>query len=623
MMKRVVALVLCLVTLLCCFTACAKDENDKGAYIRMFLSEPIYDFDPLEAFDNADNLQIVSLLFSGLFKADENGNPKKDLVDEYEYIYDKNEDRYYLTMTLNETHWSDGVAVTSNHVRYAFTRLFDASHPATALLYQVKNARAISSGDASIDSLGVIAKETDVVEIEFEGDIDIDAFLQTLCSPALYPIRDDIADYNSDWAKKTSTMVSSGPFLVRMMNYDEKDGFVLERNSYYYRDREKGDDYDKYVTPFRLVCDFTTDVATQLANFDTREKGSLYFLGNIPVAARNAEAFAAILEKGDLTDNASTHVYYLNQNAMIGDKTLFADAKVREALSLALDREAIATALVFAEAADGLVPHTVLNRADKSVEFRKKAEQAIATSPNVEQAKKLLSEAGINASSYSFSITVSELYTDHITAAEFAKKAWEALGFKVELRKLGVTETRIENPVGSGTYEDTGIYENAYKNALKSGDFEVIALDQVATSVDAFGYLAPFAAAFSGNAMTISHSEENGYSYAITPHITGYNSEEYNAKIEAAYAETNQAKRALLLHEAEAMLLTDLPVIPVVYNKDFAVASSKLGKIDASFFCNADFTPTSLSGYWKIALAEGFMNEDEDEEAATEEEAAD
>ena len=58
MMKRVLALLLCLVTVLLCVTACAKNENDKGAFIRMYLAEPIYDFDPLKAYDNANTLML-------------------------------------------------------------------------------------------------------------------------------------------------------------------------------------------------------------------------------------------------------------------------------------------------------------------------------------------------------------------------------------------------------------------------------------------------------------------------------------------------------------------------------------------------------------------------------------
>lgn len=615
MMKRAIALLLCLMTLLLCVTACSKAENDKGPYIRMYLSEPIYDFDPLNAFENADNQQIISMLFSGLFYADENGKAQKDLVEDYDYIYDEEEDRYYLTMTLRETLWSDGVKLTAMHVQYAFLRLFasDLSHPATSMLYEIKNARDIVKGDTKIDDLQVIVVNASEVEIEFERDIDIDAFLLTLCSPALFPIRDDIVDANKDWAKKTTTMVCSGPFIVRKMNYEEKDGFILERNAYYMRDRQE-DDLDEYVTPYRLICDYTTPIEEQLKKFDAEGAGALYYLGNIPLSGRTTAAFTALMEKGEVNDAPSTHVYFMNEKAVINDKALFADPAVRKALSLALDREAIAKALVLAKPADGMVPGAVYNRTGDDESFREAAREGIATLPNVKLAAAMLKAAGINPADYAFSITVAEYDAEHVAIAELAEAAWDALGFKVSIKKLGLEtaykmdkngnlelDEKTKKPVEAGYYNDL------YKAAYKAGDFEVIALDLVATGVDAFSYLAPFATPFSGNAMDMNTATNP--EYKLTPHITGYQNEAYDQKIEAAYAEQDSKQRAALLHEAEEILLSDMPVIPVVYNVNFSLASGELGRIDRTFFCNAIFKNTSLSGYWDVALAEKFVEE--------------
>ena len=195
MMKRIVALVLCLVCLALCFTACA-DKDDKGASIRMYLSEPVYDVDPLYAFDNQATLQIVSLIFEGLFTADEDGNVKKALVDDYEYVVDKDLGTYKLVLTLRETKWSDGVPVTASDAQYAFLRLFSSavSHPAVGMLFDIKNARAIAEGTDSVDHLGVAVIDPQTLEIEFEKDIDVKDFLPVLTSPALYPLRADRID---------------------------------------------------------------------------------------------------------------------------------------------------------------------------------------------------------------------------------------------------------------------------------------------------------------------------------------------------------------------------------------------------------------------------------------------
>ena len=625
MMKRVLALALALLTVVLCLTACSHGELDKGAYIRMYLTEPVYDLDPLAAFDNEAALQLVSLLYEPLFYADEDGKPQKGLVDDYEYTENEEDGIYALTLTLKSTCWSDGGAVTANNVQYAFRRLFysDVSHPATALLYDIKNARTIANGDKTVDYLGVSVIDNSTVEILFEKSIDVDDFLVTLCSPALIPLRgDDIVDTNADWAKSRTTIVCSGPFTVRSMDWKEKDGFILERNAYYYRDRAK-DDIDKYVTPFRIVVDYVTDPVKQFELFNSDEAGALYYFGHIPLEVRNDDAYASILKKVDVTDAPSTHVYYLNQNAIIGDTALFADASVRKALSLAIDRNAIVEALVYAKAADGLVAPTLLNRPDKKTEFRKKAESYISASANVEEARKLLQDAGITPSDYSFSITVAAYDEDHVAMAELVKVAWESIGFDVSIKQLKVSEIMkevvddsIDPPLI--TEEPTGVYKNPYKEALASGDFEVIALDLVATSPDAFSMLAPFATAFSGNAVEMDTSINPNYE--LSPHITGYSSAEYDAKIEEAYAAEKNKDTAKLLHEAEAILMNDMPVIPIVYNQNVSLKSSKLKKVDTRYFCNAFFQESKLKGYWDIALRDEFITQKDLEAAEKSEE---
>lgn len=615
MMKRVVALLLCLATLVLCLAGCSHGDEDKGAYIRMYLTQPIYDMDPLTTFDNEDALQIVSLLFVGLFEADEDGKPQKSLVDDYKYVADKDENKYTLTLTLKTTNWSDGVPVSANDVQYAFSRLFrtEISSRAVAMLCDIKNAREIIAGNTSEDHLGVTVVDSTTLEIEFEGPVDIDAFLLVLCSPALYPVREDIISMNGDWAKKSSTIVCSGPFMVRSMKPDEKDGFILERNSYYYRNRSK-DDLDKYVTPYRIVMDCVTSPEEQFKLYNAGEAGTVYYFGHIPLSVRTDSAYADVLKKVKVSDAASTHVYYLNETALIGGEALFANATVRQALSLAIDREAIASALVYAKPADGIVPYTILNRTDRGTEFRKKAESYLATTANVEEAARLLAEAGIRPANYSFAITVAAYDEDHMATANMVMAAWKALGFNVTLNALGATEvTEItEDSAGNEKITGTDVWDDAYANALNTGNFEVIALDLVATAPDAFSYLAPFALSFSGNAINMDTSVNPNYD--LTPHITGYNSEEYNAKIEEAFAADKAKTVAEKLHEAEGILMRDLPAIPIFYNQDVELASSKLGKIESSFFCNAIFTKTKLSGYWKIALRDGFVEEEKGDE---------
>jgi oligopeptide transport system substrate-binding protein len=92
--------------------------------------------------------------------------------------------------------------------------------------------------------------------------------------------------------------------------------------------------------------------------------------------------------------------------------------------------------------------------------------------------------------------------------------------------------------------------------------------------------------------------------YKVTPHYSGYNSEEYNEKIEEAFAEKDIVKRAELLHEAETIALEDMPVIPIIFNQTATLTSKDLSKVNATYYCPAIFTKTKLKDYQDYIPAE-------------------
>lgn len=127
MTKRIIAIALCLFTLLsvtAVFAGCSsKNSDDKGAYITMYLTSELYDFDPANAYTNSDTLNIVSLLFDTLFKLDQNGNIQKSLVKDYKFTFNDLKKEYKLVMTLNETYWSDGNRLSAEDVVFAWKRI--------------------------------------------------------------------------------------------------------------------------------------------------------------------------------------------------------------------------------------------------------------------------------------------------------------------------------------------------------------------------------------------------------------------------------------------------------------------------------------------------------------------
>ncbi len=607
MMKRVISLVLCLIFVGSAFAGCSSsplDSEDKGAYIDMYLTDMVYDLDPANAYANESALKIMSLLYENLFYIDSNGNLKKELAKKYEVIEDKKTNEYKMIITLGEGTWSDGIAVTANDVVYAWKRVLDPenSFAAASLLFDIKNARAVKTGvydgesPITIDDIGISSANEKEVHIVFEGPIDYEQFLRNITSYALVPLREEVVLRNgADWAKKPATIVTSGPFKLRVARYDEETKndelkvkeLVLERNMYYHRDPLE-DAYDKAVKPYRININYSLSAEEIMQKY---ENGEIFYVGEIPLSLRGDYK-----DDAKITDTLSTHTYVLNHNAKVrktngaeGDQ-IFAKKEVRQALSLAIDRDAIVNAVVFAKAATGLVPYGIFDSTSDRKLFREIGGNIISSTADIEAAKSLLATAGVKASDYKFDITVAAYDEVHMAIAEMVKEAWNALGFKVSVKPIDViTNDDYFKPTDDYPRD---IKDDLFMEAYQAGNFEVIAVDNCAISVDAFSLLAPFAAAFSGEKIDMSAA-----SGELTPHISGYNSEAYNAIIEKAFAEKNIKNRAQILHDAEKLLLEEMPVIPVIFNQSAVLVSKDLSKVKFTYFSTPRFTKTKLKNY--------------------------
>ena len=564
MFKKLLCLALCVFMLLPVFAGCGSDPDDVGQTLNLTLAEPVYDLDPAYAYRSESAMQLAKMMFATLFSVDDNGklkNTKTDLVKKYKIEDDDEQGIYRITLTLRETMWTDGSAVSAKDVLFAWTRILKPTmiSDAAVLLYDIKNAYAAKNGDCSVDEIGVIAIDEETLQIDFEQPINYKAFLLNLANPCLAPLKKSSVDTSVDWSKDPATIVCSGPFTLREFTPDKT--LVLERNSYYFRDREK-DDIKKSVTPYRLNFNLEMTAEEQLAAY---KDGTLDAIANIPLESRKDYK-----KDATLANALSTTAYYFNVN-----NELFANADVRRALSVAIDREAIAEMLVYAEAATGFVPTGVFEANKKNAKFRDKGGDLISASANIEEAKNILSDAGVKASGQKFSITVRNTEAD-LAVAEAVKASWEELGFKINIVKRDSWKAGRD-------YLADGI-----SAMIESGSFDVLAIDVKSLGTSAFNLLAPFATGYTCQDMIFN---TDGYVDAVN--LSGYVSEEYDALINEAFAEKDLKKRATILHKAEELLLKDMPVVPVVFNKTVILTDDVKG-IDADYFGLFNFNDAKI-----------------------------
>lgn len=576
-MKKVLSLILAMMMIMSVAAGCTtleKDPSDpegkkydKGAIIDMYLTTEIFNFDPQVSLTDDAQLKIFRLIYEGLTTIDENGKWKKTGMKNYKIDVDDGEE-FTILVTLNSNRWSDGRTVQASDYVYAWKRLLDpdSTSEASSLLFDIKNARAVKTGDATIDDLGIAAVDTYVLQIEFEQKIDLDQFFENCSSTALVPLREDvITRYGDDvWAQKATSIVTNGSFCPKDITYGNT--LRLERSSYYYLDQEKDEPLDKYVIPYRLLTKYSEGSAE--AQLSSLLDGNIFYDGEIPLSQRAAYKDSAVI-----TDMMTTHTYVFNTN-----NSLFSKPEVRRALSMAIDRNQIVSLITYAKPAGGYIPYKVFDTTS-GTSFREVGGDIISSSADVAGAKSLLSSAGVTSGSFTIKVRNNEV---DIAIADYVAGVWGDLGFNVTVEAVKSTA----NPA------DSTIYIDNFQKAYDEGDFDVIAIDMSMLSADAFGALSQFAVTFSGNGVDMD--SEN---YELYGHITGYNNPDYDALIETAFAEKDRTARAAILHQAEAKLIEDMPIIPVVFMQDAYLYTDVLSGISSDYYGTREFKNTKLKDY--------------------------
>ncbi|HBJ18374.1 MAG TPA: hypothetical protein DDY70_01310, partial [Clostridiales bacterium] len=304
--------------------------------------------------------------------------------------------------------------------------------------------------------------------------------------------------------------------------------------------------------------------------------------GNDLLADRKANA-----KKATVADTLSTYTYVFNTN-----NPLFADKNVRLALSLALDREAMAEAVTFAKAATGFLPDTVIDTATGK-KFRTDA--LLGTGADLTAAREALAKAEIPAgTARAFTLTVNDDAENRALAA-LAKAAWEELGFSVTI-KYAEPVTNSVYDVSTGerlTITDSGMQTLVKEASVGKADFDVMGIEWQMYSRDALVALSAFTSDMNGNG-----TADLGGNPSARKNISGYTSEAYDKLIHDAYALATKDKgRADLLRSAEKVLLEDMPVIPVLYGQNFAYISKELSGVKTDAYGNFSFTKASLKDY--------------------------
>ena len=565
-MKKIVSMLLAVVMLLGCTAAMAGcgAPKDNGAQFNIYLGNEVCDFDPSDYYADSTAEQVMSLLYEPLFKLNKKGKLQMAAAEDYEVDEKKRE----IVITLRETYWSDDVRVKAADFVYAWCeRILNPNNPnpAAALFYEIENAADVKSGIGTISDVGVRATGVYELTITYREGGDYELLLKNLASVAAAPLRQDIVDSApSYWSKMLNTMVFSGPFKVRTYDASTKE-FSLERNKGYHQS-PSAKNFMKYVTPGTLFNFFTAYGETIDVSYSDIESKTRFFMCEASLADR-----AANKENAVYTADTSAHTYVFNT-----ENPLFAIPEVRQALLMSIDREAIAEAVTFGVAADGILPD-ICGGSD---------EKLISATANIDGAKQLLANVDFTGISTSFVITHSNTERD-AKIAEMVAAAWNSLDyFTVTTRERG----SISNDgIADNTILDSGIQTLVKEASYGNRNYDVLAIDWQFYSRDALVGLAGFTSGINGCGMDFSEKK-------LRDNIAGYINQDFDGYITNAM-KSHGDEREDALNEAEAILCEDAAVCPIIFNESFAFVSSELRDVEVDGLGNFNLTEADLKNY--------------------------
>ena len=582
-MKRLLSLLLTVVMLLCSltvFTSCGTPK-DNGAEINIYLGSQVFDFDPSDYYVSANAERVLSLVYEPLFTVNKRGKIKCAAADSYKV--DKEERK--IIIDIRESYWSDNIQVKAADFVYAWCeRIINPvnPNPAASLFLEIEGVREAMKGEAGISDIGIKATEMDQITITYREGADYKRILRNLASVATSPVRQDVVESaETYWSK--SSVVTNGAFKIK--SYDKENGtFELMRNVGYHQDFN-AKDYDKNVRPGLLYGDFTFPDSNITVSYQDLKDKVVFIMADATLEER-----AKYEKKADTADHTSTYTYVFNTS-----HPLFADVNVRLALSAAIDREAIIDAITFGKAADGFIPDVSGGSGDA----------LISTGADIAKAREYLAKADqsvVNANK-SFTLTI-DSDEQSKAIAEIVKDAWTKLGFTVTVSAVSAKESELST---GGSIVDSGIQYLIKEASYGNVNFDVIAVDWQMYTLDPIAGLASLtselggmgreqidgtpAAGAQGGAYGSNHSRSN---------ITGWSDTKYDELVLKASVCLDKEERAQLLAEAEAYLMSNMPVCPLVFNQTFVFTGSKISKVKFDGLGNLNLTNVKLNNYKKF-----------------------
>lgn len=478
----------------------AEAASSKQVFTYINGAEPRY-LDP--ALNTAaDAANIIINVFEGLTRVNVKGETVPGMAEKWTVSKDGLTYTFYIRKNAK---WSDGKPVTAYDFEYAWKRALD---PKTASeyayqLYYIKNGQKFNEGKAKASDVGVKALNATTLQVTLEAPTPY--FLELTNFPTYFPVRKDIIEkYGDKWATDPKTYIGNGPFI--MTKWVHNSYIEFKKNPKYWD--------AKSITLEKIVYKLSED---DKANLLAYEAGQVDGAESVPT-----DEIPRLIKEKKLKIWPLLGTYYYDVNCKVKP---FNDKRVRQALSLAIDRTYIVENIgkLGQKPATGFVPYGIKGI---SKDFRNESGHFLPVKADLAKAKKLLAEAGYpNGKGFPEIEIIYNTSEGHKKIAEAIQNMWQQLGIKVKLSNM---DWKV-------------LLERRHKK-----DYMVARDGWLGDYVDPMTFLDLFT----------SYSDNNN---------TNWSNPKYDELVIKAKKTSDRKQRMQYMMQAEKILMQDYAIIPIYF----------------------------------------------------------
>lgn len=457
--------------------------------------------------------------FECLLAVDKNGQ----LVPGQAESWETSEDGLTWTFHLRDgLKWSDGSDLTANDFVYSWKRVCDpmvAAPYAETVLSMVEGYDKAIEGD--LDALQVVAQDDNTLVVTLSTPCSYFGSLAAFAT--LSPVQEATVTANGDaWATSAATYISNGPFYVS--EWVPGSYIMMTKNPYYWN----ADAIKLDGIKWNLIEDSN-------AAYSAYQTGEVLMIKSVPT-----EEIPSLKDSADFHVDPIIGTYYLSLNL---ERDAFKDARVRKALSLAIDRDYVANTLMqgtYSPADNFMGPGWIDTDGTQFKDNANGGQSYIDVNnyeADLEEAKQLLADAGYpdGEGFPSISYTTNDAGY-HKVVAEYLQQAWAQLGIDLQ---VDIVEWASFTPM------------------RRNGDFDIARNGWVGDYTDPSNMLELF--------------------YSTNGNNDGkFNNADFDAAIDLSRTTLDSAERSKALHTAEDILMEETGCIPIAYYNDFWLQSEKI-----------------------------------------------